>query len=328
MDIAISNRHCGLVVTTAGGSVWRFFAKREGAEVPIFRAPPPGEARAPLASGCFPLVPFGNRVRGNRFAFEGREHRLEPNTDRDPHYLHGDGWTSDWSVLDAGESGIRLGLEHRDGGTPYAYSAEQAFALDGPALVMTLSVTNRGPVALPFGLGWHPFFPLTPGTVLTARTAAAWDEDRHWLPTSRHPTAGDLDFSEGRPLPRRWVNTPFEGWDGRATIRWPEQDLAVRLTADPLFDRSLVFVSDPAFDPGYAYDFFCLEPMSHGIDGHNSPGGAGLRRLAPGESLAGRLRIALDPAPDGGAIVARAFTAPEPQTGGPPPASPRGRPTP
>lgn len=84
MDIAIANRHFGLVVTTAGGSVWRFFARREGAEVPIFRAPPPGEARAPLASGCFPLVPFGNRVRGNRFAFEGREHRLEPNTDRDP----------------------------------------------------------------------------------------------------------------------------------------------------------------------------------------------------------------------------------------------------
>ncbi len=299
MDIAIANRHLGLVVTTAGGSVWRFFARRDGIDVPIFREPPPGEARVPLASGCFPLVPFGNRVRGNRFTFEGREHRLEPNTDWDPHYLHGDGWTSEWSVLAAGETGIRLGLDHAGGRTPYAYTAEQAFALDGPALVMTLSVVNLGPVALPFGLGWHPYFPLTPGTTLTARSTAYWGEDGQWLPTVRHPTGGDLDFSGGRKLPRRWVNTPFEGWPGQAAIRWPEHDLSVSLTADPLFERSLVFVSDPGFDPGYAYDFFCFEPMSHGVDGHNTPDGAGLRRLAPGESLTGRLRIALGAAPHG-----------------------------
>ena len=297
MDIAISNRHCGLVVTTAGGSVWRFFARRDGAEVPIFRAPPSGDARAPLAAGCFPLVPFGNRVRANRFAFDGADHRLEPNTDWDRHYLHGDGWTDEWSVLAAGGAEVRLGLERDGGGTPYSYAAEQRFRLEGAALVLTLSVTNRGTAALPFGLGWHPYFPLTRGTILTARTTAYWDEDRQWLPTVRRPTAGDLDFARGAPLPRRWVNTLFEGWDGEAAIRWPERDLAVAITADPLFDRSLVFVSDPAFDPDYAYDFFCFEPMSHSIDAHNTPGGAGLRRLEPGEALSGTLRIALDPTP-------------------------------
>lgn len=300
MDIAIANRHLGLVVTTTGGAVWRFVARRDGADVPIFRAPPPGEARAALAAGCFPLVPFGNRVRANRFAVDGEEHRLEPNMEWDPHYLHGDGWTSEWSVVEAGDARIRLGLEHRGGGTPYAYAAEQSFVLDGPALTLGLSVTNLGPAALPFGLGWHPYFPLTPDTRLTARTAAYWEEDRQWLPTLRRPTAGDLDFAEGRPLPRRWVNTLFEGWTGHAAIRWPERHLGIVLEADPLFDRSLVFVSDPAFDPGYAYDFFCFEPMSHSIDGHNTPGGAGLRRLAPGETLAGRFRIALDPSPEEG----------------------------
>lgn len=298
MDLAIANEHLGLVVTTTGGSVWRFFAKREGGDVPIFRAPPPGPARTPLSAGCFPLVPFGNRVRGNRFAFEGEEHRLKPNTDWDPHYLHGDGWTSSWTVSEAGNTAIRLGLDHGTSGTPYAFACEQSFVLDGPALTMTLSVENRGPVALPFGLGWHPYFPLTPRTVLTSRSAAYWDEDDHWLPTVRHSTGGDLDFSGGAHLPRRWVNTLFEGWDGRAAIYWPEHDLAIVVEADPLFDRSLVFVSDPAFDPAYAYDFFCFEPMSHGIDGHNVPDGAGLRRLAPGESLAGSFRIALGPTPD------------------------------
>ena len=301
MDIAIANRHLGVVVTTTGGAVWRFAARRAGAEIPIFRPPPPGEARSPLAAGCFPLVPFGNRVRANRFAVDGQEHRLVPNTDGDPHYLHGDGWTGEWSVVEAGETTVRLGLDHAGGGTPYAYRAEQGFSLDGAVLTLSLSVTNRGPSALPFGLGWHPFFPLTPDTRLTARMEAYWEQDRHWLPTVRRPAVGDLDFGEGRALPRRWLNTLFEGWTGRAAIRWPEHDLGIVLDADPLFDRALVFVSDPAFDPGYAYDVFCFEPMSHGIDGHNAPGGAGLRRLAPGESLAGSLRIALAPSPVGGA---------------------------
>ena len=35
--------------------------------------------------------------------------------------------------------------------------------------------------------------------------------------------------------------------------------------------------------------------MSHGIDGHNAPDGAGLRRLAPGEALVGCVRVTLGP---------------------------------
>lgn len=293
MDVAIANDDLGLVVTTTGGSVWRFFAKRGGAELPLFRPPPPGAARTALRAGCFPLVPFGNRVRDNRFEVDGTSYALSPNTPWDPHYLHGDGWTSDWSVAAHDPASLRLSLRHRAGGTPYTYDADQDFALDGVTLTVRLAVTNRGHAALPFGLGWHPYFPLTRRTTLTASSRSYWDEDERWLPTVEHATAGDLDFRAGAPLPRRWVNTAFEGWDGRATIRWPEHDAAITIEADPLYGRSLVFVSDPAFDPGYSYDFFCFEPMSHSVDAHHAADGAGLRRLAPGERLEGGVRFTL-----------------------------------
>jgi len=45
-----------------------------------------------------------------------------------------------------------------------------------------------------------------------------------------------------------------------------------------------------AFDPGYAYDFFCFEPMSHSADAHNGKGG-GLVVLCPGETLSGTMRM-------------------------------------
>lgn len=296
MDLAIANDELGLVVTTTGGGVWRFFAKRDGAHLPLFREPPPGDERAALQAGCFPLVPFGNRVRDNGFEVDGTAYALVPNMPWDRHYLHGDGWTSEWAVAEHAATGIRLTLRHRDGGTPYVYDAEQSFTLGGPTLTIALAVTNRGDAALPFGLGWHPYFPLTPKTTLTATSGSYWDEDERWLPTIEHPTGGDLDFRAGALLPRRWVNTAFEGWDGHAAICWPERDATIAIEADPLFGRSLVFVSDPAFDPGYAYDFFCFEPMSHSVDAHHATGGAGLRHLAPGQRLEGRVRFTLAPA--------------------------------
>lgn len=43
-------------------------------------------------ASCFPLVPFANRVSGNRFVWQGREYQLQPNVEWDAHYLPGDGW--------------------------------------------------------------------------------------------------------------------------------------------------------------------------------------------------------------------------------------------
>ena len=32
-------------------------------------------------ASCFPLVPFANRVSGNRFVWQGREYQLQPNVE-------------------------------------------------------------------------------------------------------------------------------------------------------------------------------------------------------------------------------------------------------
>ncbi|MGH6883636.1 MAG: hypothetical protein ACREFM_22125, partial [Hypericibacter sp.] len=135
------------------------------------------------------------------------------------------------------------------------------------------------------------YFPLTKGTRLTAAASNYWEEDGEWVPTVRKPVSGDITFAGGAALPRRWINTVFEGWDGKAVITWAETGLRLDIEADPVFGRYLVFVSDPAFDPGYAYDFFCFEPMSHSADAHHHADGGGLKRLSPGETLSGAMRM-------------------------------------
>jgi aldose 1-epimerase len=258
--------------------------------VPLLRSAHSDDADA-LSSGCYPLIPFGNRVRNNRFTFDGRTYVLEPNTKSDPHYLHGDGWLGEWTVVELSSRHVELFFSHEGKGTPYRYEARQSFRIDDEGFEMWMSVTNLGEQPLPFGLGWHPFFPMTDQTTLKAPAARMWTEAAGWLPGEATSITEDIDFSVARPLPHRWVNNGFEGWTGEAEISWPERRTRLYMTADPLFRHAFVFVSDAAFDPSFQRDYFCFEPMSHLANGHNLPDLGDLIPLATGEVLAGGIRL-------------------------------------
>lgn len=288
--VELKNGTLSLRVSTGGGIVLGFWWDVEGGRIPLLREAPSDSAGA-LASGCYPLVPLGNRVKGNRFSFGGRDYSFEPNTDWDKHYLHGEGWQSAWSLISQTGSAVELAFSHRGGGTPYVYDAKQSFSLSDAGLEMRLTVENKGDVALPFGLGWHPYFPMTPATTLLAPASKFWTEVEGWLPGEATAIPADLDFSSPAPLPNHWVNNGFEGWSGEALISWPERGTQLRLTADPLFRHAFVFVSDTAFDTAFKRDYFCFEPMSHLANGHNLPGLGDLTVLEPGAQLTGAIRL-------------------------------------
>ena len=180
-------------------------------------------------------------------------------------------------------------FRHTGGGTPYVYEAWQSFSLADGELQMALTVENQGDEALPFGVGWHPYFPMTPQTTLKAPARKFWTEVEGWLPGEVTDLPADLDLSKPSPLPHRWVNNGFEDWSGEAVITWPERATKLSLKAEPLFRHAFLFVSDTAFDPGFQRDYFCFEPMSHLADGHNMPDLGGLRILQPGEKLSGSI---------------------------------------
>lgn len=266
-------------VSTFGGSVLRL----DMGETPLLR--PAVDEASPQNSACYPLVPFGNRIRGNRFTFEGRDYDLRPNTDWDAHYLHGEGWRSDWSVEE--QSADTLSLSHRHDGSalPYHYLARQQIRLCPGGADFRMEVHNEGDRPMPFGIGWHPYFPMTPGTLLQTETGRMWTEEEGWLPGHPVTPPEDLDFRAPKPLPHHWVNNGFADWSGRATISWLDRGLKLHVAADPALNTMFLFVSDRAFDPSYQRDFFALEPMSHLADGHNMADLGGLVVLSPGESF-------------------------------------------
>ncbi|QPC94653.1 aldose 1-epimerase [Mesorhizobium sp. INR15] len=236
---------------------------------------------------CFPLMPIGNRVEDNAFSFGGRMVTLSPNA-ADPLYIHGDGWLGTWEIGEHCADYVGLSFDKRaDTASPYAYHARQSFQLAGARLELHLSVENTGTFALPFGLGFHPFFPRTPLTTLSAPAQAWWTERDGHLPANRNAIAEDVDFSTARLLPDRWLNNGFEGWNGVARIVWPERRLGVKIEADTAFGRYMLYAPDSD------KSFFCFEPMSHTPNAlkHCGTDLMGLKVLAPGETLGADLAM-------------------------------------
>ncbi|WP_163883363.1 aldose 1-epimerase [Rhizobium laguerreae] len=239
----------------------------------------------------FAMVPFGNRVEGNIMSFAGRDYAFQPNTS-DPLYLHGDGWLSLWQLEDVSAEHAQFCFSRSaDRVSPYAYLTRQEIRLAGDALVLTLSVENRGEAALPFGLGQHPFFARTPKTRLTIAADRYWSERPDHLPEMPGPVPDYFDFRSEKLLPQRWMNNAFEGWNGRAAIAWPELGIQSALEADGALDRFMLYM------PVNRSDFFCLEPMSHLPNGHHLSDFGGLTALAPGEVLAGTVTILMSALP-------------------------------
>lgn len=245
----------------------------------------PGLASQMLgAEACFPLVPFGNRIEGNGFHFGGAAYPLTPNT-ADPLVLHGDGWLQRWTIerheLDEIAFTYR---QEASAASPFAYDATETISLDDDRLTLSLSVTNRAAETLPYGLGFHPYFPRTPTTRLITQAERYWSERESHLPGTAGPIPDDLDFSMGATLPDRWLNNAFDGWNGQARIEWPETGTTLCLATDKVFRHFVLY------SPSASADFFCFEPMSHRPNAHHAADG-GLVRLAPVETLAGTISL-------------------------------------
>ncbi|WP_448204749.1 aldose 1-epimerase [Azospirillum sp. sgz302134] len=242
--------------------------------------------------GCFPLVPFSNRIDGGRFRFDGRDVELPLDMDGCPHAIHGHGWRAAWTVEDREESFARLVYRHAADGWPWRYGATQDIVLEEDGLHVALDLVNEDSRPMPAGIGLHPYFPKPPGTRLDARVHNVWMNDPTLLPAERAPLPAAWDFPEGVEMDRTVLDNGFTGWDGRAALTWPGLGLRLTLTADGPFGHLVIYAPR-------GEDYLCVEPVTHMTDAVNRSreADAGLCTLQPGESLRGTIRLRLEMIP-------------------------------
>lgn len=253
-------------------------ARLDVAGKPVLR-PFQGDHEDPFSLASNVLVPFSNRIAGGGFSFEGRRYDVPPNRPGFSMPIHGDGHQRVWSGSE--RDGV-LVLDLPDGNIgPWRYSARQVFDLEENGLRVTLRMTNKADGPLPYGGGFHPWFPRSAQTLLNFGAKTVWMRDEDVLPTVELDLseAPDWRFDAERALPDDLIDNCFTEWDGRAEIRQGEDAVSCTVTAPPPMRTAIVY------SPDKNADFFCFEPVSHPVNAHGVDGLPGLTVLAPGASV-------------------------------------------
>jgi aldose 1-epimerase len=273
------------ITPSGGGCVAAYATEARGRRLNWFRQAPAEAlaARDPLGMGCFPLVPFSNRIRDGRFQAGRRAVSLRPNAPGQPHVIHGHGWQRPWLVEEQGAVSLRLLYQHAPDSWPFAYEAWQRFALDGPRLTIEIGLRNTGDEPMPAGIGLHPYFERTDGLRLTAPVAGVWHADAEVLPTEHAaPPPRHMDLGESPRVDDLVLDHCFTGWSRRAVLDWPERGAQLTIEAEPPLDFVIVYAPKDR-------SCLCVEPVSHMIDAFNRAAAGhphtGTRTLAPGQSL-------------------------------------------
>lgn len=281
--LTLADGRAEVELSLSGGCIMAYRWRSSDGTIDWLRPAPDTAMPPPTETACFPLVPYSNRIRDARFSFEGRDYSLARNFGESPHSIHGHGWQARWQLVEQDSGSLTLAYDHDAGDWPAAYHAEQRFILNDGALSVVLSLANRGPRAMPAGLGLHPYFPRTPQCTLSAAVEGMWKTDAEVMPTELIKA----DLSHGLQTAETALDNCFTGFAGKAVIDWPERHASLILEADPALAFLVVFTPPGA-------DFFCVEPVSHSTDAVNLVAGrddTGLKVLQPGETFTASLTL-------------------------------------
>ena len=238
--------------------------------------------------GCYPLVPWSNRIAQGGFGNPDGWLALAPNSLTDPLPIHGSAWQQAWQVVSQSTNEVVLAVECD---TPFAYRAEQRVRLENGELNIALQVTHLAEKAAWHGVGLHPYFPRKAGTQLQAKASQVWLSDASKLPTGLAQVPSEWDFRQLKALPEGLVDNGFCEWDGHCRIEQPELGYVLECQAGGA-DYFLLYCP-----PGLG--FFCIEPVSHPVNAHHLPGRPGLKLLEQGQST--HLELTLKYIPNVGA---------------------------
>ena len=246
-----------------------------------------------LGMSMFPMIPYPFRIKGGEFTYWGIK-RLVPQTHpnfTDP--IHGDGWRCPWDVEKQDATSVCLTLKHNketDKGYPFSYEAKIVYRLNENSLEVEMSLTNKGLLPMPCGLGLHPYFNKTPNVTLDFGTKNVWHHEND--PIDRpYKTPSDWSFKEGKELGDMIFDTCFGGFDNSATITWPKFGMSVTMNTDENFSHVTLYAP-------FRKNFFCLEPTTMTADAFNiaSKGivGTGIQSIGKDETLMGNISFTVN----------------------------------
>jgi aldose 1-epimerase len=242
------------------------------------------------------LAPWPNRVIDGKYTFAGVEQQLALTEPARGHALHGLAAWLEFSAVDQSAGSVALlATVEAQAGYPHRLDVLVTFTLDETGLHTSVTATNTGTDAAPWGTAPHPYLVAGDGRVddwsltLPAATVVTVTEDR-LLPIASADVAseadGIFDFREPRIIGDTFIDHAFTDLtrdaDSAATVSVLTADgSGVEMTWDDSCPWVQVHTAD-SDDPTRDRIGLAVEPMTCPPDAFNT--GIDLVVLEPGAS--------------------------------------------
>jgi len=244
------------------------------------------------------LLPWPNRIRDGRYAFEGEDLQLALTEPGRGNASHGLTRWANWSV--ASQEPDRVVLElvlHPQPGYPFVLGLSVAYRLGPEGLSVATTATNLGTRPCPYGAGAHPY--LTVGTstvdeaVLEVPATTRLETDDRGIPVDRAPVEGSpFDFRGARPVGDLVLDTAYTDLTGDSVSVSAPEGRQARLWWDDSYRWVMVFTGD-TLAPARRRRGLAVEPMTCPPNAFAT--GEGVRVLQPGETWTTTWGIGLAP---------------------------------
>jgi aldose 1-epimerase len=260
----------------------------------IFRPVPAGWLENPnlLTSGCFPLVPYSNRIGNGHFTFGGKDYQIRPNHPVDCHPIHGLGWLSAWDIEQKSATSAKFSFRHaaKECVWPWSFETSLILNVDERTFHMSLTLENQSFDDMPAGLGFHPYFANCESLWFRSSATHIQKNGSDNLPIKDGIKPLDVSLKTKKMASGFIVDNCFFGGDGDAVVGWDGYDTELQISVDDTLPFTVIYSNPDNGD-------FCLEPVSHLNDAFNiAPAGmeTGLKIMRPNETMTANMSLKME----------------------------------
>lgn len=235
----------------------------------------------------FIMLPFANRIDGAKFSFQGVDYTIPLNRPQQACAIHGHARDVPWTLVEQTDTSITFEVRFQRDDTPYDFTARQTFKVDGNRVCIEAWVRNESAHTLPYGFGFHPWFPMNEDTELQFVAGKTFPSDDRTFPVDVIDVPLELDFSSAHRIrPRAEIDSHYSEWASRETvIIQPSLGYLLKVSGAGALTNVHIFI--PEHNTA-----FCVEPVTHVTDVVNRRQFAeygDMTPLAAGEAMSGTM---------------------------------------
>ena len=223
LELQLASGDYTAAIVQRGGALRRLAFQGRDLVVPFY-----ADAPIPAYRGII-AAPWPNRIADGTYRFAGVEHQLPVNEPERGTALHGLAFDRLWTIERSGTDALSLSCEIAGApGYPFHLRLQIDYKLDDAGLHTTVTASNIGDEAAPYGVCPHPYLLAGPAPLdewevqIPAESFLEVTPDRLLPVTTRTVSGHEFDFRASRVIAATQIDHAFTGLEfdggGRAQL--------------------------------------------------------------------------------------------------------------